>query len=87
VVQLGQRDEAKYMGDNEEERQVAKTISSLNDEIEGWTSRQPCIMPFSHVAIIVEDISSVAMQYEHIGGITSGSRRSSHKCRDLIDVG
>jgi hypothetical protein len=44
-------------------------------------------MPFSHVAVIVEDISSVAMQYEHIGGITTGSRLSSHKCRDLIDMG
>lgn len=73
--------------DNEVRRHVAETISSLNDDIEGWTSRQARTTPLSYIAAAIKRICLVVPQYAHIGGITSASRLSSVECRDLIDTG
>jgi hypothetical protein len=65
---------------------VAKAISSLDDEIEGWTSRYAGITPLSHITAVIRAICSVVPQHEHTRGIISASRLNSDECRDLIDM-
>lgn len=83
---MGEKRKEKKVGeDNEGRRYVAKTTSSLNGDIEGWTSREARIPPLSHIAVI-RDICLAVLRQKHFGGIISASRPSSDECRDLIDM-
>lgn len=65
---------------------VAKAISSLDDEIEGWTSRYAGITPSSPHCYRNRPYVQLSRGMNTPRGIISASRLSSDECRDLIDM-